>query len=117
MIERGSGHIIMMSSMAAREVFRFGVIYCATKHALTAITSGLRLELQSKGLKVTEIRPGTVATEMRDHLSHPEVLAAMKARKFDPLTSEEVADAVIFAATTPPNACADMIEIRPRGTA
>lgn len=117
MIQRGGGHIIMMTSLAAREVFRFAVVYCATKHALSAITTGLRLELQANGIKVTEMRPGSVATEFLDRLSHPEVLAAIAARPYQPLAAEDVAEAVVYAATTPSNACADVIELRPRGAA
>ena len=55
MMERRRGHIIVMTSIAAREVYPLGVIYCATKHALSAITRGLRVELQGHGIKVTEI--------------------------------------------------------------
>ncbi len=117
MAARGSGQIIMITSLAAREVYRFGVVYCATKHALTAITTGLRIELQSQGIKVHEIAPGMVATAMRDNISHPAVLAAISGRKFEPLTAEEVADAVIYAATVAPNLCPDLIELRPRGAA
>jgi 3-hydroxy acid dehydrogenase/malonic semialdehyde reductase len=58
MVERRRGHIIVMTSIAAREVYRLGVIYCATKHALSAFARGLRIELQSLGIKVTEIAPG-----------------------------------------------------------
>ena len=117
MVQRGGGHIVMMTSLAAREIYRFGVIYAATKHALTAIASGMRLELQGQGVRVTEIRTGMVATHMRDRVSHPEVLATVGARKYDPLTAQEVADVVLMALTTPENACLDLIEMRPRKAA
>ena len=117
MVARGRGQIIMITSLAAREVYRFGAIYCATKHALTAITSGLRIELQAHGIKVHEIAPGMVATAMRDNISHPAVLATISERKYQPLTADEVADAVVFAATAVPNLCPDLIELRPRGAA
>ena len=65
MMARRRGHIIVMTSIAAREVYRLGVIYCATKHALSAIARGLRLELQEYGIKVTEIAPGMVDTDIR----------------------------------------------------
>ena len=55
MVERRRGHIIVMTSIAAREVYRLGVMYCATKHALSAFARGLRIELQGHGIKVTEI--------------------------------------------------------------
>jgi NADP-dependent 3-hydroxy acid dehydrogenase YdfG len=117
MASRGRGQIVMITSLAAREVYRFGVIYCATKHALTAIASGLRIELQSHGIKVHEIAPGMVATGMRNNITHPQVLAAIAGRKFEPLTAEEVADTVVFTVTAAPNLCPDLIELRPRGAA
>jgi NADP-dependent 3-hydroxy acid dehydrogenase YdfG len=117
MVARRGGHIIVMSSIAARQVYALGGIYCATKHALCAITQSLRLELQGHGIKVTEIAPGMVDTGIRATSDHPRVQEAFKARKFSPLTSEEVAEAVVFAAQATPNCCPDLIELRPRGSA
>jgi NADP-dependent 3-hydroxy acid dehydrogenase YdfG len=117
MAERRRGHIIVMTSIAAREVYRLGVIYCATKHALSAFARGLRIELQSFGIKVTEIAPGMVDTEIRASSDHPSVLEAVKSRKFEALTSAEVAEAVVYAAQAAPNCCPDLIELRPQGSA
>jgi NADP-dependent 3-hydroxy acid dehydrogenase YdfG len=117
MIERRGGHIIVMTSTAARDVYQLGVIYCATKHALSAITRGLRIELQGHGIKVTEIAPGMVDTDIRLGSNHPRVLAALDSRKFGPLTPEEVAEAVVYAAQAAPNCCPDLIELRPQGSA
>ena len=117
MVARRRGHIIVMSSIAAREVYRLGVIYCTTKHALSAFARGLRIELQGNGIKVTEIAPGMVDTGIRATSDHPSVLEAVKARKYEALTSEEVAEAVVYAATATPNCCPDLIELRPRGSA
>jgi 3-hydroxy acid dehydrogenase/malonic semialdehyde reductase len=117
MIERRRGHIIVMSSIAAREVYRLGVIYCATKHALSAITRGLRIELQGFGIKVTEIAPGMVDTDIRATSGHPSVREALKVRKFSPLTAEEVAEAVVYAAQSAPNCGTDLVELRPLGAA
>jgi NADP-dependent 3-hydroxy acid dehydrogenase YdfG len=86
MMERRRGHIIM-TSIAAREVYRLGVIYCATKHALSAFARGVRLELQGHGIKVTEIAPGMVDTGIRASSDHPRALEALKVRKFEALTS------------------------------
>lgn len=116
MVERRRGHIIVMSSVAAREVYPFFVIYAATKHALSAIARGLRIELQGHGIKVTEIAPGMVDTAIRDTSNHPRVLEALKARKYRPITPEDVADAVVFAAGASPNCCPDLIELRPQGS-
>lgn len=117
MVRRGRGHIIVMTSIAAREVYQLGLIYCATKHALSAMARGLRIELQSQGIKVTEIAPGMVDTDIRATSDHPRVLDAIKNRRFSPLTSEEVAEAVLYAAQAAPNCCPDLIELRPRGSA
>src|ERR1700730_14398084 len=117
MMERRRGHIIVMTSIAAREVYRLGVIYCATKHALSAFARGLRIELQGHGIKVTEIAPGMVDTEIRASSDHPSVLEALKIRKFEALTSAEVAEAVVYAARAAPNCCPDFIELRPQGSA
>ena len=117
MVERKRGHIIVMSSIAAREVYQLGAIYCATKHALSALTRSFRIELQGFGIKVTEIAPGMVDTDIRARSDHPRVLEALKVRKFGPLTSEEVAEAVVYAAQADPNCCPDLIELRPQGAA
>jgi 3-hydroxy acid dehydrogenase/malonic semialdehyde reductase len=117
MIARKRGHIIVMSSTAAREVYRLGVVYCATKHALSALTRGFRIELQGFGIRVTEIAPGMVDTDIRNASSHPAVQAALAARKFDPISPQEVADAVVFAAQASANGVPDLIELRPLGAA
>jgi NADP-dependent 3-hydroxy acid dehydrogenase YdfG len=117
MAARRRGHIIVMTSIAAREVYRLGVIYCATKHALSALTRGLRIEFQQHGVKVTEIAPGMVDTEIRAHSPHPAVQEALKVRNFTALTPAEVAEAVVYAAQATDNCCPDLIELRPRGSA
>jgi NADP-dependent 3-hydroxy acid dehydrogenase YdfG len=117
MIARRRGHIIVMSSTAAREVYRLGVMYCATKHALSALTRGFRLELQGFGIKVTEIAPGMVDTDIRRGSTHPSVQAALAARTFSPLTPQEVAEAVVYAARTTASGVPDLVELRPLGAA
>ena len=117
MIERRRGHLIVITSIAAREVYRLGVIYCATKHALSAIARGLRIELQGYGIRVSEIAPGMVDTNIRAASNHPMVVDALKNRKFAPLTAEQVAEAVVYTAKSDDECCADLVELRPRGSA
>jgi 3-hydroxy acid dehydrogenase/malonic semialdehyde reductase len=117
MVERRRGHIIVMSSIAAREVYQLAATYCSTKHALSSLTRSFRVELQGFGIKVTEIAPGMVDTDIRARSHHPRVLDAIKARKFRPLTPEEVAEAVVYAAQAAPNLCPDLIELRPQNAA
>ena len=100
MVERGRGHIIYITSGAARRAVPLGLVYSATKAALSAAARTLRVELQDKGIKVSEIAPGTVDTEIRKNSHHPAYLAKMKARKFDPLSAEDVDRAVKAAAHT-----------------
>ncbi len=114
MAARRRGHVIMITSLGARTVNRFGVAYAATKHALSAIAKGMRLELKAFGVRVTEIAPGMVDTEIRESSTHPDVVAAIEARKFAPLRPGDVADAVIYATTADDNCSADLIELRPR---
>ena len=115
MVANKRGHIVFMSSIAAREVYRLASVYCATKHALSALARALRLELQGFGIKVTEVAPGMVDTDIRVGSDHPDVLASVANRKFKPLTAQEVADAVVYALQANPNCCPDLIELRPQG--
>ena len=64
MVHNKRGHIVFMSSIAAREVYRLASVYCATKHALSALARAFRIELQAHGIKVTEVAPGMVDTDM-----------------------------------------------------
>jgi NADP-dependent 3-hydroxy acid dehydrogenase YdfG len=116
MVARRRGHVIVMTSIAAREVYRLGAIYCATKHALSSLTRSLRLELQGHGIKVTEIAPGMVDTDIRQTSTHPAVQEALNARRFSALTPQEIAEAVVYAAQAADNCCPDLIELRPRNS-
>ncbi len=117
MVAKRKGHIVFMSSIAAREVYRLASVYCATKHALSALARSFRIELQAHGIKVTEVAPGMVDTEIRAGSTHPDVLASVAHRKFQALTAEEVAQAVVYALNANPNCCPDLIELRPQGSA
>jgi len=116
MVARRKGHLVFMTSIAAREVYRTASAYCATKHALSAMARSFRMELQEFGIKVSEIAPGMVDTDIRASSDHPVVIAAIQNRKFAPLSPAEVASAVLFALQSPPNLCPDLIELRPQGS-
>lgn len=115
MVRRRSGHIVMMSSTAARSVGPLRAAYSATKHALAAFTQGMRIEFKVHGIKVTEIAPGMVDTDIRNSNTHPAALALFKGLAFAPLTAADVAGAVVYAVTTSPTCCPDLIELRPPG--
>lgn len=116
MAERGRGHVIVITSGAARRAVPLGLVYSATKAAMSAAARTLRVELQDKGVKVTEIAPGTVDTDIRRNSRHPAFVAKMAARRFTPLSVTDVAAAVLYAATTSDVCSADVIEMRPRQT-
>jgi NADP-dependent 3-hydroxy acid dehydrogenase YdfG len=117
MVARGQGHMVFVTSIGAREVFRMASVYAATKHALSAMARAMRLELQGQGLRVTEVAPGMVDTDIRASSTHPEVLASLAARRFAPLTAQDVAQAVRYALITEAPCCPDLIELRPQGAA
>ena len=116
MAQRKRGHMVIMTSLAAREVFPFGSVYSASKHALSAITQSLRLELRPHGIKVTEVRTGMVESAVRENLKHPAVLEWIAKRRFEPMTPEQVAAAVMYAVSAPANVVADLVEMRPKGS-
>jgi NADP-dependent 3-hydroxy acid dehydrogenase YdfG len=115
MAARGSGHIINISSMVARRVVPNTTIYSATKHAVAAISQGLRHELRQFGVRVTEIAPGVTSTNVFRDLEHPTALAMYAKPAYEPMTPTQVAEAIVFAASTDHNACPDLIELKAVG--
>ena len=115
MCQRGGGHIFNLSSILARQVYRYTLVYAATKYAVRAISQGLRIELAPHGVKVTEIAPGLTETAVLREIDHPDVIAAYSSRGYPPLVADEIADAILYAAATGPNACPDVIEVNPLG--
>lgn len=79
MQERKSGHIINVSSVAGHKVLPPGTVYCATKHAVRAISEGLRIEMTPYNIRSTILSPGAVATELNNSITDPEVAEGMKA--------------------------------------
>jgi 3-oxoacyl-[acyl-carrier protein] reductase len=114
MAARRSGHIVFVTSGAARNVNMHATVYAATKHALSAFAKGFRLELKSSGIAVSEVAPGMVDTGIRDRSTHPEVLKSIAARRYRPLSAEDVATGVLYALTAPEGCSADLLELRPR---
>jgi len=104
MLERNAGHIINLGSLAGHEVYPGGSVYCATKHAVLAISKTLKHDLLGTGIRVSSVDPGMVETGFSvvrfrgDHDRAKKVYEGMK-----PLTAEDVADAVIFCASRPPH--------------
>ena len=104
MLAQGSGHIINMSSIAGRKVLPGLAVYSATKHAVTAFSEGLRMELGRRfGLRVTCIQPGAVATELHAHTSSPEAKQKLDEfrKQVRQLESRDIAESVLFAVRAP----------------
>jgi NADP-dependent 3-hydroxy acid dehydrogenase YdfG len=116
MIARKSGHILSIGSLAGRRPMPGGTVYSATKFAVRALTAGLQLELSAAhGIRVTDVQPGVVETELLDHIASPVLRTAFaegwKERR--KLQAEDVARAVLFALSAPPHVNVNEILIRP----
>ncbi len=115
MLERGSGHVVLVSSLAGRRVPRAeSTVYAATKHAITAVAEGLRMEVGERGVRVTSVEPGLVRTKFAasSHRSAEEYYAGLP---FEPLEPEDVAAAVLYAVSRPARVSVDEVAIRPTG--
>jgi 3-hydroxy acid dehydrogenase / malonic semialdehyde reductase len=112
-VEPGRCHIINVSSVLARQVYPLTMFYAATKHATAAITRGMRIELAEHGIRVTEIAPGLVDTDLMSQPDHPDVVAAYAKRQDARLPAAEVARAIIYAAGTAPGTAPELIALNP----
>jgi len=115
MLENKSGHIINISSVAGRIVFPAGSVYCATKHAITAFSEGLRQELSvRKNIRVTCIEPGVVATELTNTITDESLQGFVEnAKKMEALQAEDIANAIVYAVESPNHVNVNEILIRP----
>ncbi|MBU1013089.1 MAG: SDR family oxidoreductase [Bacteroidetes bacterium] len=102
MIEKKSGHIINIGSIAGREVYPKGNVYCASKHAVDALTKGMRIDLLESGIKVTQIAPGAVETEFSMvRFKGNQQTADNVYKGFEPLHPEDIADVAFYVTTLP----------------
>ncbi len=114
MIERKKGHIINISSIAGIEVYPGGSVYCASKHAVNALTKGLRIDLVKHGIRVGSISPGMAETEfslVRYHGDEDKAKSVYKG--LIPLNAEDIADAFEFMITRPDHVSINDIQINP----
>lgn len=115
MIARGTGHIVNIGSIAGKEVYENGNVYCASKHAVDALTRGMRIELASKGVKVTGIHPGAVETEFSIVRFGGDAERARKVYEgFENLVAADIADAVVWAVSRPEHVNINDIVIMPK---
>ena len=115
MLDKKSGHIVNLSSVAGRIVFAGGSVYCATKHAITAFSEGLRKELSPEyNIRVTCIEPGAVSTELLETITDESMAKFIEASKnMERLQSDDVANAILYAIQAPNHVNINEILIRP----
>ena len=115
MVEKKSGHIVNISSVAGRVVFPAGSVYCATKHAVTAFSEGLRQELSvRKNIRITSIEPGVVQTELTNTITEKALEAFVeKHKEMEGLKAEDISNAIIFAIDAPNHVNVNEILVRP----
>lgn len=102
MLERGKGHIINIASIAGKEVYANGNVYCATKFAVDALNKGMRIEFSAAPVKVTGIYPGAVETEFSIVRFHGDEERAKKVYEgYESLLAIDIADAILYAITRP----------------
>lgn len=114
MIERGKGQVINIGSIAGHEVYPKGNVYCATKHAVGAITKGMQIDLHGTGIRVTTVDPGLVETEFSMVRFRGDTeRAAATYRGVRALRPDDVADAVVWCATRPPHVSVHEVILMP----
>jgi NADP-dependent 3-hydroxy acid dehydrogenase YdfG len=114
----GDGHLIQVGSIAGFETYPGGAGYTASKHAQRALSHTLRLELLGRPIRVTEINPGLVDTEFsKVRFGGDQQRADSVYRGMEPLTGDDVAECIVWAATRPPHVNIDEILVRPRDQA
>lgn len=102
MVERQTGHIINLSSVAGKQTYANGAVYCASKSAVEAISEGMRYDLTQYGIKITNIAPGAVETDFSLVRFKGDAERAKKVYEgFEPIQPEDVADAILYAVNTP----------------
>jgi len=118
MVERGSGHIINIGSIAGYEVYPNGNVYCATKYAVRALSKGMRLDLNGTPIRVSEVAPGMVETEFSVVRFHGDSERAGKVYQgLKPLTPADIADAVLVCASRPPHVNISLMVVMPTAQA
>ncbi|MCU0410205.1 MAG: SDR family oxidoreductase [Bacteroidales bacterium] len=118
MVKRGSGHIINISSIAGKEVYENGAVYCGSKHAVDAISRGMRIDLVKHNIKVTNVAPGMTETEFSlVRFRGDTERAASVYSGVQPLTGEDIAKVIFYCATLPPHVCINDVVITPTAQA
>lgn len=118
MVANGKGHIINIGSTAGKDVYPKGNVYCATKHAVDALSKAMRIDLLPHHIRVTAIHPGAAETEFSIvRFKGDEEKAKEVYKGFTPLSGEDIAETVFFCTTLPPHACINDLVITPTAQA
>lgn len=114
MIEHGSGHIVNIGSIAGTQVYENGNVYCATKHAIHALSQAMRQDMLKNKIKVTEVRPGMLETEFSlVRFKGDTEKAKSTYAGLTPLFAEDIAETIYFVLTRPIHVCINDIEVTP----
>ncbi len=114
MVARNRGHIINIASIAGKDSYEYGNVYCASKAAVDSLSRSMRIDLLKHNIKVTNIAPGMAETEfsvVRFKGNHEKADAVYKG--IDPLTGQDIADVIYFCATLPEHVCINDLVITP----
>lgn len=118
MVERGSGHVISLGSIAGHVAYPNGGVYCATKAAERFISDGLRIDLNGTAVRVTSVDPGMVKTDFSQvRFRGNEERAAKTYENVEPLLPEDIADAIVWTATRPPHVMIQQVVLTPTAQA
>ncbi|MBT1690264.1 SDR family NAD(P)-dependent oxidoreductase [Dawidia soli] len=118
MTGRQSGHIINLGSIAGKEVYPNGNVYCASKFAVDALTRGMRMDLNAYGIKVTSINPGLVETEFSlVRFKGDETKASAPYQGMTPLKGTDIADIILYVLQAPPHVVLADITVFPTAQA
>ncbi len=117
-VQRDQGHVINIGSIAGHQVYPGGSVYCATKHAVGAVTQGMRIDLLGTRVRVSAVDPGPVQTDFSLVRFHGDRDRADKVyRQFSPLQAVDVAETVLFCASRPPHVNISEIVVMPQDQA
>ena len=112
MVKNQTGHIINMGSVAGKEVYEKGNVYCATKFAVDALNQSMRIDLLRHGIKVTAINPGAAETEFSlVRFKGDEATASSIYNGIKPLSAEDIAEVIYYCASLPPHVCINDLSI------
>lgn len=118
MIERKRGHVFNLGSIAGKETYMNGNVYCASKHAVDSLSRSMRMECLPYNIKVTQICPGAVETEFSTVRFHGDIHRAEQVYKgFTPLKGEDIADLVAYCVNLPAHVCLNDIVVMPTAQA